>query len=76
MLDKIVVEEVESLMSSLTSASIRKSFGDSSLGGCKPYNLLDFPTTQHKYIERYLEGNVGSLEVCLEYYEYLKNKDK
>jgi hypothetical protein len=74
MIDRVLLEEVESLMSSLVDASIRKSFGDSSLGGCKPYNLTDFPTRQHKHIEMYLKGNVSSLEVCLEYYEYLKDK--
>jgi hypothetical protein len=48
-------------MSSLYDASIQKSM--TGLGGCKEFDLGNFDTEFHPYIQAYLEGNNDSMAI-------------
>lgn len=52
---KDVKEFGEHLSEHLCTASIQKSMGG--LGGCKSFDINNFPKQFHKYIEAYVYGN-------------------
>lgn len=62
------VEKVSDLCSALMDAAIQSSMGG--IGGCKQFDLSDFPEWQHKYILGYLEYECrDSMRIMLEAYE-------
>lgn len=67
-----IVAEVEELFSSLLDASIQKDLGEEELGGCKRFDLSNFPKEYHKHILKYLEHGTNSVEVALDYYDELR----
>lgn len=51
----------EEVMSSLFDSDVQRSMAG--LGGCKAFDLQNFPPEHHPYIEAYAKGNLDSLAV-------------
>jgi hypothetical protein len=57
-----VAEEGSNLMTALFDASVQNSMGG--IGGCKTFNINEFPERWHKLITAYLNHEICAVTAC------------
>jgi hypothetical protein len=65
-IDGIVVTDAmreagDEIASHLMTACTREALGNSRVGGCLPFDVLDYPTKYRKLITKYIEGDIDSV---------------
>jgi hypothetical protein len=65
MITKELIEKGNLFYNNLITADCRKQMGG--LGGCKNYDINDYPTDQQFYIQEYIENRMCSVEAGYRY---------